>query len=70
MMESVGITGRSIHISISRLWTFHPKQVIGVFRDPFCASKLGVPKIWVGEHVCMAAVSLREKSPDGLWIDV
>ena len=61
MMEFVDMPGRSIHVSISRLWTFHPKQVIEGFRGLFCASKLGLPNIWIGEHFCMATDPLREK---------
>ena len=66
MMELVDIPGWSIHISISRLWAFHPKQAIGGFRGPFCAPKLGVPKIWVGEHFCMAANPLRKRITGGV----
>ena len=46
MMALVDISGRSLILIISRLGTSNPKQVGGGFRGSFCASTVGVPKIW------------------------
>ena len=62
MMELVDMPGRSIIVSVSRLWTFHLECVGGGLRGPFFDPKLGVPKIWVGEHFCMRGDPVKKKT--------
>ena len=64
-MELVDMPGRSTICRIRRLWTSNQKSVGGGFRGPFCASKLGVPQMWVDDLFCMRGGPLREKGPQG-----
>ena len=62
MTEFDDMPGRSITVSTSRLWTFNAKKVGGTLRGPFCASIVGVPKLWVDELFCMGGDLIREKA--------
>ena len=63
MMELVDMPGRSILVSISRLWISNPKQVAGDCRGPFCDPTEGVLKCWVDGHVYMWGGPLKKKLP-------
>ena len=60
MPELVNMPDMSPILRTCRLGTCsNPKLVDGGLRGPFCASKLGVPNIWVGEHFCMRGDPLK-----------
>ena len=62
MMELVDMPGRSILVSVSRLWTCHLKRVGGGFRVPFCDPTEGVLEFSFGDVFCMGDDPLRKKS--------
>ena len=51
--------GRTILVSVSRLWTCHLKRVGGGFRVPFCDPTEGVLKFSFGDVFCMGGDPLR-----------
>ena len=59
MMELVDMPGRTILVSVSRLWTCHLKRVGGGFRVPFCDPTEGVLKFSFGDVFCMGGDPLR-----------
>ena len=60
MMELVDISGISTQFRICRMRTANSKKVEGTLNSPFCAPKLGVPTIWVGDLFCMRGGPIRK----------
>ena len=65
MMELVDVPGMSAKFRIYRMRTANFKTVEGTLDGNFCAPKLGVPKILVGDDFCMRGAPVRKKRTHG-----
>ena len=63
MMELVDMPGVSAKFRICKMQTANFKTAGGALNGNFCAPKLGVPRIPVGDRFCMRGGALREKAP-------
>ena len=61
MMELVDMPGMPAKFGICRMRTANSKKVGGTLKGPFCAPKLGVPKICFGDLFCMRGGPFRKK---------
>ena len=61
MMELGDMPYRSTIFRISRLWTFDLKRVIMILNSSKCASKMGLPKICVGDIFYVRGGPLMKK---------
>ena len=65
MMELVDMPGMSAKFRICRMQTADFKKVRRKFNCPFCATKVGIPEMWVGVRFYMRGGPIRKKSaPD------